>query len=89
MTNAQVADRPSVDLTTTHARQDARQNASGAAVNVWNQQHDQTRNLRRDKEWAWHAELRLFSEGLCNKVIWMAVHQQISREGAEFIQRKF
>ena len=89
MTNAQLADRASVDLTMTHARQDARQNASGVGVNVWNQQHDQTRNRRRDKESAWHAELRLFSKGLRNKLIWMAVHQQIWREGAEFTQRKF
>ena len=36
MTNAQLADKASVDLTTTHVRQDARQNASEAGVNVWN-----------------------------------------------------
>ena len=84
MTSAQLAEGASVDLTTTHARQDARQNARGAGVNVWTQQHDQTRNQRKDKESAWRAKLRLFSKGLCNKVIWMAVHQQISREGAEF-----
>ena len=89
MTNAQLADKASVDLTTTHVRQDARQNASGAGVNVWNQHHDQTRNRRKDKESAWLLELRLFSKGLRSKCIQMVVHQQIWREGAEFAQRQF